>query len=61
MYAASCSPVGWDGRTLFSYLREPSPTVVIVDADNGSVLATFPTGEGADTVAFNPATMEAIS
>ena len=48
-------------HVLFSYLREPSPTVVIVDADNGSILATFPTGEGADTVAFNPATMEAIS
>ena len=46
---------------LFAYMRDPKPVVVISDADSGKLLATFPTGEGVDTVAFNPATMEAIS
>jgi hypothetical protein len=46
---------------LFAYYRDPKPVVAILNADNGRVLATFPTGEGVDTVAFNPATMEAIS
>ena len=48
-------------HVLFAYYRDPKPVVVILNADNGNVLASFPTGEGADTVAFNPATMEAIS
>jgi hypothetical protein len=46
---------------LFAYYREPSPTVVIVNARNGNIITTLPTGMGVDTVAFNPATMEAIS
>jgi DNA-binding beta-propeller fold protein YncE len=46
---------------LFAYYRDPKPVVVILNADNGKVLSTFPTGAGVDTVAFNPATMEAIS
>lgn len=46
---------------LFAYYREPSPTVVIVDARNGNIITTLPTGMGVDTVAFNPATKEAIS
>jgi hypothetical protein len=48
-------------HVLFSYWREPSPTVVIVNAENGNIITTLPTGMGVDTVAFNPATMEAIS
>jgi hypothetical protein len=48
-------------HVLFAYYRQPSPTVVIVNADNGDVITTLPTGQGVDTVAFNPATMEAIS
>jgi hypothetical protein len=48
-------------HVVFAYYRDPKPVVVILNADNGNVLATFPTGEGVDTVAFNPATMEAIS
>ena len=48
-------------RILFAYYRRPSPVVVIVNADNGNIITTLPTGEGVDTVAFNPATMEAIS
>jgi hypothetical protein len=34
---------------------------VIVDAKSGSIITTLPTGVGVDTVAFNPATKEAIS
>lgn len=46
---------------LFSYWRVPSPVVVIVNAETGNIITTFPTAMGVDTVAFNPATMEAIS
>jgi hypothetical protein len=48
-------------RILFAYYRQPSPTVVIVNADSGNIITTLSTGMGVDTVAFNPATMEAIS
>jgi len=48
-------------HVLFAYYRQPSPMVVIVNAENGSIITTLPTGMGVDTVAFNPATMEAIS
>ena len=48
-------------HVLFAYLRQPSPTAVIVNADNGNIITALPTGVGVDTVAFNPATMEAIS
>ena len=34
---------------------------MIVNAENGNIITTLPTGMGVDTVAFNPATMEAIS
>jgi hypothetical protein len=46
---------------LFAYYRQPSPVVVILNADSGSIIITLPTGTGVDTVAFNHATMEAIS
>jgi len=46
---------------LFSYWRVPSPVVVIVNAETSDIITTFPTAMGVDTVAFNPATMEAIS
>jgi DNA-binding beta-propeller fold protein YncE len=48
-------------RILFAYYRQPTPTAVIVNAENGSILATLATGVGVDTVAFNPTTKEAIS
>jgi len=48
-------------HVLFAYYRQPSPTVVIVNAENGNIITTLPTGMGVDTVAFNPATMESIS
>jgi hypothetical protein len=46
---------------LFSYWRLPSPVVVIVNAENGNIINSFPTDVNVDTVGFNPATMEAIS
>jgi hypothetical protein len=48
-------------HVLFAYWRVPSPVVVIVNADNGNIITTLPTAVSVDTVAFNPATMEAIS
>jgi hypothetical protein len=48
-------------HVLFAYYRQPSPTVIILDAKNGNIITTLPTGTGVDTVAFNPATREAIS
>ena len=44
---------------LFAYYRQPSPVVVVVNAENGNIITTLPTGTGVDTVAFNPKTMEA--
>ena len=57
------SGLAFDGKNhiLFAYYRQPSPVVVIVNSDNGNIITTLPTGMGVDTVAFNPATMEAIS
>src|SRR6202030_767667 len=57
------SGLAYDVRNhiLFAYYRQPSPTVVIVNADNGNIITTLPTGMGVDTVAFNPATMEGVS
>ena len=48
-------------HVLFAYYRMPKPVVVIVNAQTGSIISTLPTGVNVDTVAFNPATMEAIS
>ena len=48
-------------HVLFAYYRQPEPKVIIMNAQTGAVITTLPTGEGVDTVAFNPATMEAIS
>lgn len=46
---------------LFAYYRQPSPVAVIVNADNGNIITSLPTGKGVDTVAFDPATMDAVS
>lgn len=48
-------------HVLFAYWRLPSPVVVIVNAENGNIITSFPTDMNVDTVGFNPATMEAIS
>jgi hypothetical protein len=49
------------GHILFAYYRRPSPTVIIVNAENGNIITTLPTGMGVDTATFDPHTMEAIS
>jgi hypothetical protein len=48
-------------HVLFSYWRLPSPVVVIVNAETGNIITTLPTAINVDTVAFNPATMEAVA
>jgi DNA-binding beta-propeller fold protein YncE len=48
-------------HVLFSYWRLPTPVVLIVNAENGNIITSFPTDVNVDTVGFNPATMEAIS
>ncbi|MBV8206550.1 MAG: hypothetical protein JO041_07145 [Acidobacteria bacterium] len=57
------SGLAYDAKNhiLFAYYRQPSPVVVIMNAENGNIITTLPTGTGVDTVAFNPKTMEAIS
>jgi hypothetical protein len=45
---------------LFVACRNPA-TMVIMNADNGNILATLPIGAGTDGAVFNPATMEAFS
>ncbi len=47
---------------LFAMCRMPAPgTCVILNADDGMILATLPLGGGSDGAVFNPATMEAFS
>ena len=46
---------------LFSYIHVPSSMAVILNSDTGEIITTLPVGNGVDTVAFNPNTMEAIS
>src|SRR6202049_3468611 len=50
-----------NNHILFAYYRLPSPVAVILNADNGNIITTLPTAMNVDTVAFNPATKEAIS
>jgi DNA-binding beta-propeller fold protein YncE len=39
----------------------PQPTMVVMSAKDGKILATLPLAGGSDGAAFNPATMEAFS
>jgi hypothetical protein len=57
------SGMAYDAKNhvIFAYMRDPAPVVVILNANNGNIITTLPTGAGVDTVAFNPATMEVIS
>ena len=57
------SGLGLDAKNhiLFAYYRQPSSVVIIVNAENGNIITTLPTGMGVDTAVFNPNTMEAIS
>jgi DNA-binding beta-propeller fold protein YncE len=45
---------------LFVFCRKPQ-TAVMLNADDGKILATLPIGSGVDAGSFNPATMEAFS
>lgn len=47
-------------HVLFAFCRRPQ-TAVVLNADDGKVLATLPIGNGVDAGSFNPATMEAFS
>jgi len=48
-------------HVLFAYYRLPEPQVLILNADNGNIITTFPTDQNVDTAGFNPNTMEAIA
>ena len=45
---------------LFACCRNPA-TCVVLNSDDGKILATLPIGAGTDSAAFNAATMEAFS
>src|SRR5437016_9206173 len=45
---------------LFAMCHNPQ-TCVVLDADDGKIIATLPIGRGTDNGGFNPATMEAFS
>jgi hypothetical protein len=61
--ATNAGGLAYDAKNgiLFSYLHQPSSMAVIVNANDGTIITTLPVGDGVDTTAFNPATMEAIS
>jgi DNA-binding beta-propeller fold protein YncE len=46
---------------LFAMCRNPSPTCVILDANDGKILTSLPLAGGSDGGVFNPDTMEAFS
>ena len=54
--------LGFDAknRILFAMCHEPQ-TCVVLNADDGKILATLPIGRGTDGGGFNPNTMEAYS
>jgi hypothetical protein len=54
--------LGFDpkNRILFAMCHDPQ-TCVVLNVDDGKILATLPIGRGTDGGGFNPATMEAFS
>jgi DNA-binding beta-propeller fold protein YncE len=54
--------LGFDTKNhvLFAFCHDPA-TAVIMNSDDGKILATLPIGKGVDGGGFNPATMEAFS
>jgi uncharacterized protein YjiK len=54
--------LGFDSknRILFAMCHDPQ-TCVVLNADDGKILATVPIGRGTDGGGFNPNTMEAFS
>ena len=58
----TCAGLALDtkNRILFATCRDPQ-NMVILNADNGNIIAALPIGKASDGAAFNPATMEAFS
>ena len=58
----TCAGLALDvkNRILFAACRNPA-TMVILNADDGNIIATLPIGAGSDGAGFNPKTMEAFS
>ena len=54
--------LGFDAKNhiLFAMCHDPQ-TCVVLNADDGKILATLPIGRGTDGGGFNPSTMEAFS
>src|ERR1700730_18385859 len=58
----TCAGLAMDvkNHVLFAACRNPQ-TMVILNADDGNIIATLPIGTASDGAVFNPATMEAFS
>jgi DNA-binding beta-propeller fold protein YncE len=58
----TCAGLALDAknRILFAACRNPA-NMVILNADDGSIITTLPIGAGSDGAGFNPNTMEAFS
>jgi DNA-binding beta-propeller fold protein YncE len=58
----TCAGLAMDvkNRILFASCRNPQ-NMVILKADDGSIITTLPIGQGTDGAVFNPNTMEAFS
>ena len=58
----TCAGLALDikNHILFSSCRDPK-TMVILNAETGSIITTLPIGTGSDGTVFNPKTMEAFS
>jgi DNA-binding beta-propeller fold protein YncE len=61
-HGGTCAGLAFDAknRILFATCRNPQ-NMVVLNADDGKILATLPIGMGTDGAVFNPATMEAFS
>lgn len=59
----SCNGLALDAKNhvLFAACRAPQPTMVILSATDGKILAKLPLAGGSDGAVFNPATREAFS
>ncbi len=58
----TCAGLAMDvkNKILFATCRNPQ-TMVILNAEDGSIITTLPIGQGTDGAVFNPNTMEAFS
>jgi hypothetical protein len=55
------SGMGLDAKNRRVFACCGNQKMVVLDADNGNILATLPTGRGTDAGTFNPDTLEAFS